>query len=574
MKIKNLKVLIFAFTILLMLSTYSILYFNDQSLMSAGVSNNNPNDSHSYKDGKIKLSTLEDNNLYLKEYNTTWGGWSIDNGYGVVVDGENNVYISGETYSFGAGSDDAFLVKYDPSGLRLWNVTWGGASSDYGYDVAVDGENNVYINGYTAGGGGDALLAKYNPNGVQLWNLTWGGSAKDDGCGVAVDGDNNVYINGETYSFGAGNNDAFLVMYSKLDSFSIYTPIGWSKNQTPTVVAKFCLEKDGINISSVQYAYSTTGSVSPNNWAQVDGVYEDPLCTNLAENGDTGWLYAKVNAVPFGQDSDVFNTIRFRAKNLNGNLGIQGNTSIIKIDTTSPSISFNITNGNYYNSPPTVQVNFTDSFSLDDAYYKIDSYTPSGFNTTGWTAIFTDNPGNKVTTNFKVSSSIWNSLTEGLHVIYFKAWDDLNNINNGSAPSWNFYKDISIGKITDVKVNQVVSYMNSFVISWTNPNDLSGIIGVYYKVDSPPSSNKDGTYVAGVNISQIIVNMLDSGNHTIYIWLVDSAGNVNYTNYVKVDLQSASLQTISTTWIYILIIVISAAAVGLVLYFKYGKKKK
>ncbi|MHA1312186.1 MAG: hypothetical protein ACTSQO_14825 [Candidatus Helarchaeota archaeon] len=68
--------------------------------------------------------------------------------------------------------------------------------------------------------------------------------------------------------------------------------------------------------------------------------------------------------------------------------------------------------------------------------------------------------------------------------------------------------------------------------------------------------------------------MLDSGNHTIYIWLVDSAGNVNYTNYVKVDLQSASLQTISTTWIYILIIVISAAAVGLVLYFKYGKKKK
>jgi len=148
-------------------------------------------------------------------WNVTWGGSNHDCGYGVTTD-SYNTYICGYTGSFGAGSDDAFLAKYDSAGNQLWNVTWGDSSEEYGFDVAVDGYSNVYLCGHTNGFGAgsyDAFLAKYDSAGNQLWNVTWGGSNVEYGYGVDMDSNNNAYLCGKTYSFGAGGWDAFLVKY-------------------------------------------------------------------------------------------------------------------------------------------------------------------------------------------------------------------------------------------------------------------------------------------------------------------------------------------------------------------------
>lgn len=77
----------------------------------------------------------------------------------------DNVYIMGETNSFGEGVTDLFLVKYDSSGVKQWNITWGGTNLESGFEVAVDSSNNVYIVGRTASygaGGYDILLLKYS----------------------------------------------------------------------------------------------------------------------------------------------------------------------------------------------------------------------------------------------------------------------------------------------------------------------------------------------------------------------------------------------------------------------------
>jgi hypothetical protein len=70
-----------------------------------------------------------------QEWNTTWGGSGNDYGYGVAVAGDD-VYVSGSTDSYGAGSDDAILIKYDSNGTQLWNSTWGGTGYDTGEGVA------------------------------------------------------------------------------------------------------------------------------------------------------------------------------------------------------------------------------------------------------------------------------------------------------------------------------------------------------------------------------------------------------------------------------------------------------
>jgi len=71
--------------------------------------------------------------------------------------------------------------------------------------------------------------------------------------------------------------------------------------------------------------------------------------------------------------------------------------------------------------------------------------------------------------------------------------------------------------------------INSFAERWTNPPDLSGIAGAYYRLDRPGMSATDGAFVTTTNtIGGITVP--DDGKHDLYIWLVDAAGNVDQNN--------------------------------------------
>ncbi|NMC05812.1 MAG: hypothetical protein GYA24_11400, partial [Candidatus Lokiarchaeota archaeon] len=99
-----------------------------------------------------------------------------------MVAGDGVVIITGETLSFGAGTYDAFLAKYNATGAQLWNVTWGGASDEQGSSVAVMADGSVIMTGETSSfgvGSYDAFLVKYNATGAQLWNVTWGGASDE-----------------------------------------------------------------------------------------------------------------------------------------------------------------------------------------------------------------------------------------------------------------------------------------------------------------------------------------------------------------------------------------------------------
>jgi outer membrane protein assembly factor BamB len=168
------------------------------------------------------------NDAFLEKYdssgnlllNTTWGYAGDDSANGVITDPSGNVYITGYTTSF-EPYGDAFLVKYDPSFNQLWNRTWGGEISDGGEGVTTDSSGNVYISGVTLsfspGGGSDAFLVKYDSSGNQQWNATWGGAGDDEGNDVKVDSSGNVYMVGTAYSFTSGA--AFLVKYDSAGNY-------------------------------------------------------------------------------------------------------------------------------------------------------------------------------------------------------------------------------------------------------------------------------------------------------------------------------------------------------------------
>ncbi|NMC05192.1 MAG: PQQ-like beta-propeller repeat protein, partial [Candidatus Lokiarchaeota archaeon] len=152
---------------------------------------------------------------YCMKWSQTWGGISGDGAYGLSVSSDG-IYVSGYTSSFGAGASDAFMAKFASNGTQLWNCTWGGAGDERGFAVAA-ASDGIYLSGYSSSFGAgsyDAFIVKYAANGTQLWNRTWGGTADDRGFGVAVATDG-IYLSGYTSSFGAGASDAFIAKFAE-----------------------------------------------------------------------------------------------------------------------------------------------------------------------------------------------------------------------------------------------------------------------------------------------------------------------------------------------------------------------
>jgi tetratricopeptide (TPR) repeat protein len=170
----------------------------------------------SFGEGYSDVFLLKYDSSGTLQWNKTWGGPNDDYGHGIALDGSGNAFITGSTESYEDGNDDAFLLKYDASGNLLWNKTWGGSNYDYGHGIALDGSGNAFITGSTHSYGAgyyDAFLLKYDTSGNLLWYKTWGGSNDDIGKGIALDGSGNAFITGSTRSYGAGDNDAFLLKY-------------------------------------------------------------------------------------------------------------------------------------------------------------------------------------------------------------------------------------------------------------------------------------------------------------------------------------------------------------------------
>ncbi|MFX1366712.1 MAG: SBBP repeat-containing protein, partial [Promethearchaeota archaeon] len=171
-------------------------------------------DSYGAGDDVLVLKYDSDGNLLWYK---TWGGSEDDTGEGIVVDSSGSVFIIGTTYSYGVGSHDVFLLKYDSSGNLLWDKTWGGSDSDFGNGIAVDNSGNAFITGHTYSygtGRGDIFLSKYDSDGNLLWYKTWEGFFYNNGQGIAVDSIGNAYITGYfTSRENLSNHDIFIIKY-------------------------------------------------------------------------------------------------------------------------------------------------------------------------------------------------------------------------------------------------------------------------------------------------------------------------------------------------------------------------
>ncbi len=121
---------------------------------------------------------------------------------------------------------DAYLIKTDSLGKLQWQRTYGGTDWDFGYSLKQTADEGFLVGGQTysyGSGNGDAWLIRTNKNGDTLWTHTYGGSGYDVANAVLNEGDSLYLIAGATTSFGKGYTSMLF----------IYTRSGMSKKWSP-----------------------------------------------------------------------------------------------------------------------------------------------------------------------------------------------------------------------------------------------------------------------------------------------------------------------------------------------------
>ena len=106
-------------------------------------------------------------------FQKTYGGALDDYFYSVRQTIDGGYIMVGNTFSFGAGGCDVYLVKTDSIGDTLWTKTYGGISNDFGVCVLQTTDSGYIIIGSTRNFGNPSIYSiKTDVNGDTLWTKT------------------------------------------------------------------------------------------------------------------------------------------------------------------------------------------------------------------------------------------------------------------------------------------------------------------------------------------------------------------------------------------------------------------
>jgi len=159
--------------------------------------------------------------LWTKRYDGTANG--ADWARAVAVDGNDNVVVTGYSAGSGGTKRDYYTAKYAAAdGVLLWEKRYNsiGNGDDVASDVVVDASGNVIVTGNSIGIGssGDYYTAKYAAaDGALLWEQRYNKAlnGSDGAQGLAVDSNDNVIVTGSSQNNGTGSDfDYYTAKYA------------------------------------------------------------------------------------------------------------------------------------------------------------------------------------------------------------------------------------------------------------------------------------------------------------------------------------------------------------------------
>ena len=226
---------------------YSIIQTADDGFALAGYTNSFGTGSGVYI---VKLDVS--GNL---QWTRTIEGTSGERGYSIVQTKDGGYAIAGHTYTFGAGGADVYLVKLDASGNLQWTRTVGGTGYDVGKSVVQTTDGGYAVTGFTdsfGAGNLDVYIVKFNTIGNLQWTRTVGGIGEDAGFSIVRSADGGYAVTGYTNSFGAGQNDVYLVKLNSGGNLQWTRTIGGTMSDYGNSIVRTA---DGYAVAGTTYSF-------------------------------------------------------------------------------------------------------------------------------------------------------------------------------------------------------------------------------------------------------------------------------------------------------------------------------
>jgi|GEM_PF-1306688 len=231
------------------------------------------------------------------EWATTVGDSNLECGYWVIQTSDGGYAVTGFTSSYGAGSSDLFLVKFDSAADVEWARTVGAEAHDCGYSLVQASDDGYLVAGYTGlfGGNNSLLLVKFNSAGDLEWARVVDNTSYETwGYSVIQTSDNGYAVAGfVTNIWTTSPATPFLL---KLDSSGI---MEWGLTLNSPVYPDYGPNCDVVQADDGGYVLASTGMDT------VGGSYRSKtLLTKINSSGLLDWaseIYGRGWGVGYGQ---------------------------------------------------------------------------------------------------------------------------------------------------------------------------------------------------------------------------------------------------------------------------------
>lgn len=234
----------------------------------------------------------------------TWGGTGGEQTRDSVPTSDGGLFVVGYTTSYGAGGQDALMLKYDASGNIQWSETWGGTSNDFAMSGAQTSDGSYVVTGATASFGdasGDAFLLKLDSSGSLQWSKLWGGSAAlDEGEKVIQTSDGGFLVSGVTIAYGtSGSKDAIIIKYDSMGTIKWTSTWGGASSEEAYSVIQ--TSDGGYAVTGLTQSYGAGGadiillkfdSSGSLSWSRTWGSATNDAGTSIVQAADGGYVIA------------------------------------------------------------------------------------------------------------------------------------------------------------------------------------------------------------------------------------------------------------------------------------------
>jgi uncharacterized delta-60 repeat protein len=222
---------------------YSVQQTSDGGYIVAG----------SLDDGDSDSWVLKLNSDGTVAWQKTYGSTEGDEAYSIQQTIDGGYIMTGYTDSFGTDDYDFWVLKLNSVGAVTWEKTYGGTGCEEAYSICQTNDGGYVLTGYTDSFGAvseDFWVLKLDSDGSVEWQKRYGGADDEEAFSIQQTSDGGYTVTGYSSSFGTGDYDFWVLKLRSNGTIAFNPASGATVTDTDATVADTSASVDDTSVSA------------------------------------------------------------------------------------------------------------------------------------------------------------------------------------------------------------------------------------------------------------------------------------------------------------------------------------